>query len=233
MNRFIATLASVGALTLAVSSAHAITIDGTLDAAYGAATAHVGYDPGADTGNFGQPGHPPSNVSNNVAYDIYLNASGGFVNVFLQGAGSTGGLDFANLYFDLDPVNLNGSDIGFEVTNDRAFVPGMAGVSGPLGLDWAFGTNSIELRIANALFTGPIAGLTYYPGRPFPGAGDKVTLRLSQSLGYSVAGGPSYGVNRLGTVTLGAVPEPGTWLLMMLGFGGIGAMLRRRKTVFA
>ena len=27
----------------------------------------------------------------------------------------------------------------------------------------------------------------------------------------------------------GAVPEPSTWALMMVGFGGLGAMLRRRS----
>jgi hypothetical protein len=31
----------------------------------------------------------------------------------------------------------------------------------------------------------------------------------------------------------GAVPEPGTWALMILGFGGAGAVLRRRKTLAA
>ena len=29
-----------------------------------------------------------------------------------------------------------------------------------------------------------------------------------------------------------AVPEPATWAMMILGFGGVGAMMRRRRTVF-
>ncbi len=31
----------------------------------------------------------------------------------------------------------------------------------------------------------------------------------------------------------GSVPEPASWALMICGFGGIGAMLRRRKAIFA
>lgn len=33
--------------------------------------------------------------------------------------------------------------------------------------------------------------------------------------------------------TLTAVPEPGTWALMIMGFGGAGAMIRRRKAALA
>ncbi|ODT86960.1 PEPxxWA-CTERM sorting domain-containing protein [Phenylobacterium sp. SCN 70-31] len=33
--------------------------------------------------------------------------------------------------------------------------------------------------------------------------------------------------------TTGAIPEPGTWALMILGFGGAGAMLRRRRAASA
>ena len=33
--------------------------------------------------------------------------------------------------------------------------------------------------------------------------------------------------------TVGVVPEPGTWALMIVGFGGDGAMLRRRRAIAA
>jgi hypothetical protein len=38
---------------------------------------------------------------------------------------------------------------------------------------------------------------------------------------------------RIDDVNAVAVPEPATWALMMLGFGGAGAMLRRRRTALA
>lgn len=44
--------------------------------------------------------------------------------------------------------------------------------------------------------------------------------------------GPSATYNGTLTFTpgIGAVPETGTWALMIVGFGGAGAMLRRRRT---
>ncbi len=32
-----------------------------------------------------------------------------------------------------------------------------------------------------------------------------------------------------GTVTINAVPEPGTWAMMLLGFGAAGYAMRRRR----
>jgi hypothetical protein len=46
------------------------------------------------------------------------------------------------------------------------------------------------------------------------------------SLKFSQVGSPAFEFDNIsGTV----VPEPGTWALMILGFGGAGAMLRRRR----
>jgi hypothetical protein len=37
----------------------------------------------------------------------------------------------------------------------------------------------------------------------------------------------------VGSVTSGGVPEPAAWSLMLAGFGGLGAMLRRRRPALA
>ncbi len=217
-----------------VSAANAvITVDGALDADYGAAKSGVAYDPGAPNGNFQTPG----TTNQTTAYSIYLKEQGGSVYGFLKATPPGGGpavFPFlgTNLYFDLDRATRPGSDLGFEVFNDRAFVPGVGGYSGPLGLEFiasADGTG-LEFRIPDAYFTGPIAGLAYNPALDFPGAGDRIHLTLSQSFGYSVAGGASYGNDRLGYVDLAsAVPEPSTWAMLILGFAGVGFMAYRRK----
>ncbi len=51
-------------------------------------------------------------------------------------------------------------------------------------------------------------------------AGD---IRLTDTQGYSNAV-----LYRAAAVTA-AVPEPGTWALMLLGFGGVGVSIRRRR----
>jgi hypothetical protein len=205
-------------------------IDGSYDAAYGVAKSTVTLNSALASYDFGAP----TQYSNATSYSIFLATDADFVYGYFK-ADTVGNGSFANIYFDIDPANNNGSDLGFEVTNDRAFVPGMAGYSGPLaGLNFAISGDGtgVEFSIANELFTGPIGGLTYYGGQDFPSVGDDIVLRLSQSFNYTVAGGASYGPDRLGRVTLGAeagaVPEPATWAMMISGFGMVGGAMRRR-----
>jgi len=54
----------------------------------------------------------------------------------------------------------------------------------------------------------------------------------SQTLSFLALGGPNASVPPfalLDGVSLVELPEPGTWALMIMGFGGIGAMVRRRR----
>lgn len=59
---------------------------------------------------------------------------------------------------------------------------------------------------------------------PYP-----VVLGGPQVLTISGNGGPQAVFSGTGTFSRAVVPEPGTWALMILGFGGAGAMLRRRR----
>jgi hypothetical protein len=56
------------------------------------------------------------------------------------------------------------------------------------------------------------------------GGGSSSSSSSSGGVGGSSGGGSSGG----GTPPVAAVPEPGTWMLMILGFGAIGSVMRRR-----
>lgn len=227
-------LGVVIAVAAALPAYAAPVVDGALSGGeYGAATAVVTYNPAAPEGNFGAP----TSESDAIGYSIYLNDTAGSLYGLLQTNPAGGGLAvaaFANLYFDLDPQNGNGSDLGFEVGNHDAFIPGIMGSVATPEITFATSADggTFEFSIPNSDFTAPIAGLSYNPGQVFPDAANPtVVLRLSQSFGYSVAGGATYGTNRLGSFDVAAnVPEPASLTLFGVALAGI-AVLRRRKTV--
>ena len=232
-------LAAAAAFAIAAPAAAQITVDGTRDAAFGSATSSVLYNPAAPNSNF----QAPTPFSDSVGYDIYLTSDANNVYGFLQARPDLGGavpFTAANLYFDLQPSANTGSDLGFEITNSRAFLPGSpnAGIGGysttPLpGLSFAISGDGtgLEFSLANNLFTGPVSGLGGYG--EYASLGSEVVLRLSQSFGYSVAGGPTFGPQRLGAVIIGGaqapVPEPATWAMLIMGFGLVGGAMRRRR----
>jgi hypothetical protein len=214
--------AALASLSLTVLPAQAnILVDGLYDADYGAATATVTHDPSAAAGNFGSP----TNITQGASYQTFLKDQGGFVYGLVQitgDAGSSAG-SFANVYFGTSA----GSTIGFEITNGDVFQPG--GI-GPFPLSYSFAVSAdgtgVEFKLPESFFETTVDGINagLHPG-------DQLMWRLSQSFGYSVAGGTSYGADRLGVVTLsGAVPEPQTWAMMLIGFAGLGFMAYRRKS---
>jgi hypothetical protein len=50
---------------------------------------------------------------------------------------------------------------------------------------------------------------------------------------YQARAGVGYTENSVGALTAVGVPEPASWTLMIVGFGGMGAILRRRRQVQA
>jgi len=207
-----------------------------------AGTVAVTTNPAAPDSNFAAP----TNIAL-AGYTLTLSDDGSsIVGKIVQTGGVAAG-SFANLYFDLNPTVGDGSDLGFEMGlgGVNAFIPGKNGQPGfSKVLDsslYTFAATTdinnlitLDFSLSNSLFTSPISGLAYYgpsDGLPAQTFESDITLRLSQSLSYSVAGGDSYGPNRLGLVTVGsAAPEPASWALMIVGFGAIGASLRARKT---
>jgi PEP-CTERM motif-containing protein len=220
------------AAAIAAPAAAQVTVDGSIDAAYGSASATVTTDAAAPTGNFDAPTSTAT-----VGYDLYQTVDGGYVYGLVSPHGDAAPVGtFANLYYDLNPTVGDGSDLGFEIGlgTVTAFIPGkngQVGFSTALDsslFDTASGADGFEFSLATSLFTSPIAGLAYYDGQTFE---PTIVTRLSQSLSYSVAGGDTYGEDRLGALVVGstgAVPEPATWAMMLLGFGAIGVGMRKR-----
>jgi hypothetical protein len=218
------------------SAAQAITVDGVLDAAYGSSTSTVLYDATAPTGNFGAP----TNKTDAIGYSIYLKNESGTLYGFLQASGPGAAVgSFANLYFGNNAHG--GSTIGFEIANQNAFIPGVPGSSITVPIVYTAAGNNFEFAIPDSYFTTTLSGMNTTFPNPITTVsagyayGDTIQLRLSQSFGYSVAGGmDDYGPNRLGSFQLeaAAVPAPivGAGLPgLLMAFGGLIAWRRRRN----
>lgn len=76
--------------------------------------------------------------------------------------------------------------------------------------------NTVGSYNASAFIDIPSSFPDYSSG-PCPGCNDTATL--------------SFRVNVVDRA--GAIPEPGVWALMIMGFGATGAMVRRRRSAFA
>ena len=214
----------------------------------------VTYSVGAPNSNF----QSPTNLSDTVSYSIWMRSDSNFIYVGLRANPAGPGLDawttgnsFANLYFDLNPLTVSGSDLGFEIgqSSFHPFIPGgQSGSTQNLTIDpnnhffsaISAGVNYpnaqggvIEVAIPWSYLEGGYAA-DFTPGTTLPPVNhlndslNTIRLNLSQSFGFSVAGGQGfYGYERLGVV-----PEPAT----VIGGGFATALLgytvaRRRKLV--
>ena len=223
---FLSSLAALAVILLQTSAwASPIGVDGKYGSEWAGITPVV--IPGsasADTGNFRSPGNTA-----NVGYSLYVRDDGSFFYVLATTTDLTA-LHFENLYIDTIASTANtGSNFGVEVTNHRAFIPGVAGYTDLTGTGFTFapGTSSgvygIEAAIPNSFFlTDPLGmGFAKTPD------GTLVSVHLSQTFSYSVVGGSANypAPVELGDAIVGsiaAVPEPGT--LQYMAISGLGAL---------
>jgi hypothetical protein len=169
---------------------------------------------------------------------VFVGAYGSFEMELLTG---TQGVDPALLGSTTSDTNNLGAGGTLDVYVTRTDIDGpiplsffSSFTSNALPAGWTV-TQSTFVSTANALYTGALLSShlfthtdTFEETKAFAGGGAgpySVTTRYTLTA-------PTRG-NALSTVAIAGVPEPGTWALMITGFGGAGAMLRRRRQAAA
>lgn len=205
---------------VASASAASVGVDGVIGSEWtGATEKTVTQDPSAATSNFASP-----ITSNAIGYNVYSRSDADYAYFALQSTSATthGINDFANLYFATGypsddttyfVVGIAGDGSFYGVNPATSMTYSLAGT----GVDVAKGGSTvIEIAI-------PFAALAAVPQFNFSGS---IALFMSQSFGYSVAGGSGFGSDFLGVdsvaAPLPAVAGMGTSLLSLLA-------LRRRR----
>lgn len=206
------------AFGLSATAAHAVTYTTSIT---------IPHDPSAATSNFDMPGA----ATNGPAYTIKTGIDSQFLYVDVATVGPADGNDFSNIYLGGATFNDN---LVIEVTNHRAISTAPGSMYQDLtGTGYTFtstGTASTGYDISFALPISYLESDPYGVTSPALGVGDQVRVSGSQSYGYSYVGGQSnFGSNRLGSQIIpGSAPEPAAWVMMLVGFGTIGAAMRRR-----
>ena len=188
----------------------------------------VGFDPSAAVGNFQAPG----NTNSNTAYTINMTSDATNVNLTLQTVGTPvdSTLNFTNLYFDTGLASgQTGSNLGFEIQNQDAFTPGVSNNTSDLnhGITFTQPTAGVwDITIPWSYFVTDPDGLGF---TKITSTNDILRLDLSQSFGYSVAGGSTaYGPTELGEVTYQAAPEPSSYALAFVALAIFAGVARFR-----
>ena len=82
-------------------------------------------------------------------------------------------------------------------------------------------------------FTAPVRGITYWnpwghDSMDFVANASDVTFQF-KDLAVEFPGGDDLGLDSVSVTGKVGVPEPATWALMLMGFGALGTMMRRRR----
>lgn len=163
-----------------------------------------------------------------IALGPNVTDQGGRATLYLSGCGSCGDISFANgagLFSNTMSFN-EGGVYAYDSAPQWTFVANPTGVGGTLSATLLVGTGLTSLGIGGRLELDCRGGTDCLFGHTASlGLGplaDGLSYASESGVFLTDTGGPT-----------GGVPEPGVWALMILGFGGAGTMVRRRRAALA
>jgi PEP-CTERM motif-containing protein len=132
-------------------------------------------------------------------------------------------------YLDLDGSTGSGNNPAGQITSVDSFAAGAYSLSFLLG-----GNDRISQTQSTTISLGDWS-TTITPGAsdPFTQHDFSFTTNTAGQLTFTENGPSNQQGNLLDDVKLTAVPEPASWALMLVGFGGLGAVLRSRRSLTA
>ena len=186
-------------------------------------------------------GGPISNITcNNVASgkDSYVANAFGYA-FDVSGTGfpllSMPQLSTQTLDIRRETTGFNTIDVYVTQTGLTAFFPGlvstftsntMSGVTATISS--YYDASNTQFGLANLLQSSNFTGAGVFSDANLFSTSGLWSETVKYTLNFTGGAGSQFN----GTANLTAVPEPATWAMMLLGFGGIGAaMRRRRKTI--
>ena len=146
--------------------------------------------------------------------------------------GQGGSFDFIpghGSYLDLDGSSGSGNNPAGEITSILSFGPGTYNLTFLLAGNRR--TSDAETTVVSlGSFSSSI---TLASNAGFSTYSYTFSTASAGQLKFTELGPSNQQGNLLDDVRLTAVPEPTTWPMMILGLGGVGALMRRRRSQFA
>jgi len=190
--------------------------------------------------------------TDSIPVEIIVAIDGGSEAIMTDGSGNvTSGVDNADLIAaGIDPALISHSDVNVYFSCSGTFTTGCGGP--PYGFDFAFPPSGLPFSTNLDLQPGsstdflfgtfnPTGGIAPYGTYTFYDAGifaqywDAQNNHLGDVAFFDTCASQTAACAFTRTVdhgpVAGGVPEPASWTLMIMGFGAIGAGLRRRRTV--
>lgn len=228
MKRFLATVAAISLLTSAGAAAATDLIHDDFESGLNGSVFTL-----ADGVLFGAGADPVSFPTGNA---LYMNGDSGYRDIVTADFDLSGG---GSLSFDIIQGSYDRNYNYFEGADD----PGEAvylRYSTDAGLNWidmdSFGPGYVTRDYYLANFQEPLNGVNHAidDWTHFSYSTASASSVRFQLVQFSDSGDccDHWAVDNV-VLTSGAVPEPASWALMIAGFGGVGAVMRRRREMTA